>query len=469
MAAARDGAAGARIARQRSAQSFAWTVQNDEQASGLPQGVLPTERSISSETYRDAKKNTVYSQKMHSGEGMRDALTYCPDHMRRVAVSLSPRGLQSASRRGDVSDEAVDLELLHSGISTSPRPSQTAVPLGSARSPRAHSAFNPRARPRSPRSDVGDGASAVRCRSGSPRFNEDHMWRELFHDERDVQGVPRLREQGKDIGHRGKASLGIPWRQIPSFDRMGMMAETGDPHHSEAMRRAAAMPYRKKSEFGTRHRGGGMKDLLHAGGNENTPPPSLDEKAIVRDPRDAWLDLVKRRQEVKHDGTRTPDEDKRAVHHTYRKQRKSVGADPGSAMKDSCPYYREDSIPEGRSIQPPTPHKRPSLAPQSSMRRSEMSPVLGQRFTEAGLPSERVIEARRDWQYNQDKAVSEMYSPAGAPPSRLSSGLESRCSSTRSIPPEPLGPSSSAKQLALQASIHSVRARPAAPSKQRWK
>lgn len=473
VAAAQGGAAGARIVRQRSSQGIAWP--RSDEVSVATNSVLPTARSLSPDSLRDMKKQTVFSHQMKSGEGMRDALTHCPERLRRVATSLSPRGLASSRTDGggilggsvtlpvaQMSDEVAQLQFLNG----TPRSGRSVMSVQSIRSPRSQSAFNPRARPRS-ESEYGDGTA--RCRSGSPRVAEDHLWRELFHEELDAQKVPRLRETGKDIGSRGKSSNGIPWRQIPSFDRMGLMAETGDPHYTDAIKRAAAMPVRKKSEYGHRHRGGGMKDLLHGGGsNENTPPMLVEEKRGQRDAREAWLDLVKRRQEAK---MVTPDEDKRAVHHTYRKQRKSTGSDTSSTMKDMCPYYREDSIPEGRAVQPPTPHKRNNLAPPSALRRTEMTPVLSSRSSEPSPPSERVMEARRDWQYSQDKTIMDgTSSPAAGGGGRSpGGGAVSRASSARSLGADAINRSISAKQVALTVPIHSVRARPSAPSRQRWK
>lgn len=71
--------------------------------------------------------------------------------------------------------------------------------------------------------------STERADSNRANWVRDHLWPEIHH--MPEQRVPRLRgEEGKSIGQRGRASNGIPWRQIPAYSATGAMAETGDPH-----------------------------------------------------------------------------------------------------------------------------------------------------------------------------------------------------------------------------------------------
>merc|ERR1719458_1203387 len=76
--------------------------------------------------------------------------------------------------------------------------------------------------------------------------------------------IKRLRGSGEVVGRRGRASLGIPWRQIPSHDRTGVLKETGSPLGSPEKRKNDTGIQSKKTAQCSGKLGGsqGMKDLL---------------------------------------------------------------------------------------------------------------------------------------------------------------------------------------------------------------
>eukprot|EP00811_Abedinium_folium_P008961 NODE_18282_length_901_cov_1.445736.p2 GENE.NODE_18282_length_901_cov_1.445736~~NODE_18282_length_901_cov_1.445736.p2 ORF type:complete len:153 (+),score=25.86 NODE_18282_length_901_cov_1.445736:296-754(+) len=147
-----------------------------------------------------------------------------------------------------------------------------------------------------------------------------------------------------------------------------------------------------------------MREILVEPGKE--PPPSVGGSA-----RDAWLDVVKRRYEAKHD-RKLPDKqlldfESRSLHH-LQKPAKKVSSE--FSTKDTCPYFREDSIPELREVQAPTPHRRSVLAPTSNFTssgpvvHSEGSCAQDGPLTSSQLLPEKVPESRRDYTTRQARA-----------------------------------------------------------------
>lgn len=308
----------------------------------------------------------------------------------------------------------------------------------------------------------------------SPRWAEDHLWRELFHEELDEQKVPRLRSEGKAIGGRGRSSAGIPWRQIPVYDRLGAMFECGDPYgDADSSRRSAiGMQGKKHGSYSPRHcrgegnRGDGARDRLSMGlapvseNAENSPPATLTSQNLKENlqsssAREAWLDVVKRRMDAKrnasdetgfrqHTMLRDPRElngfkdagevahglKARNLHYTWRHSRKSVsfqelpGVERANLIKDSCPYSRDDSTivsqptssPNRRRSPQPPAHATPSGAAGSGG--SASTPVGAGVDSDPPLDNfvaKRVYEARRDWQYHQDqREMDALSSTAGS-------------------------------------------------------
>jgi len=126
-------------------------------------------------------------------------------------------------------------------------------------------------------------------------------------------------------------------------------------------------------------------------------------------PRQAWIDTVKRRQELKYDRycdargsdfavSREGAEEKRDLHWSFRPWRKQVHGSPGNT-KDSCPFSRADSSPGSRSVQSPTPHNRRDRSPPPHLAGVGARPAAT-RSGEAPdhrsyTPAERTAEARR--------------------------------------------------------------------------
>lgn len=441
---------------------------------------------------RDTRRKTSLSSSMSNGTNMREAMKA---HDSLLACQLaglrSPRG--SSARRYSPSpcssnrgDNESDCPSVFGGsrraVSLGPRSSPNGSPIASRRrdskdstsscmSPRAaslvsassfgggSSCYNPRAKPGSVASEMSRsmcGQSRV-----SVAASEDHLWRELFHSEADPQKEARLRGAGKDIGKRNKESKGIPWRQIPGFDRNGHFCESGDPQaDAKLIKKAARHQMKKRSQFTGRHDNSqGVTELL-APVSENCenrppPPPKIDSEA-----REAWLDTVKRRVEAKYERTAPrypPSSSANSVsggcssvnggecsaasatskdvmsprtHWTWRQLRK--GHSPRDPIKDSCPFQRDDSNGNGvKSVQmPPSGRSPPRLqgnfvsvdgadGPEASPPLEGLLPadcpaILGpasrtgvageQRDRGALVQAEQVAESRRDWRYSQVKA-----------------------------------------------------------------
>lgn len=231
----------------------------------------------------------------------------------------------------------------------------------------------------------------------------------------------RLRGDGQALGKRGKSSAGIPWRHMPSYDNGGSLLGSGDLCASDSLQR----PQRKAGEWTARlGSGAAVKELLQSVSERNfvspfrSPEPSLlsTEQAPHMAPHEAWLDIIRKRHEVRRmvisspkspastyramdspnssrPHTSRPDEDKRSPHFVFRQQKKGTGG-VVPHTKDSCPFSRDDSEPESRAVQPATPGTRPKLQPAFVGR--EPSPS-----EKRGFGGEPMPEARRGFQFQE--------------------------------------------------------------------
>jgi len=265
--------------------------------------------------------------------------------------------------------------------------------------------FNERARSLSP--------SDIMARSQSPSCLSPITRGDGPPDEK----IQRLRGSGEAIGRRGRASLGIPWRQIRSHDRTGMLKETGNPLGS---------PEKKKNETGIQSKktaqcsgklGGsqGMKELLSSPDSSPKAMSPIMRRSTSADP----CSFPVRRRLFGGDDQEAP---------RQRPPRRSLGHT--GPTKDSCPFFREDSVPK---------------CPAS---------------IEYGV-AEKVIEARRDYRAfldnpELDKLVSEI--PV----------LRKSMSSLRTASPQSPHHLSNQTVTSLSNVVHSIRPRPSGQHK-RWK
>lgn len=297
------------------------------------------------------------------------------------------------------------------------------------------SCYNPRAKPGSVASEMTRSMSGSRYAGSS--CTQDHLWRELFHSEADERKEPRLRGEGKTIGGRGKASSGIPWRQIPAFDSGGRMCETGDPHADRRkIVKSSGMTEKKRARFSPRlDTSIAVSELLSTDlapvseNSENRPPPPPKTESEARE---AWLDVVKLRCDKRKRSPRRPLKDpseslrssvqlssrnfrsprdeyaeeypnpkeKELMHWSWRQQ-KSGGPSVNGDLKDTCPYHREDSSGSGSKSIQAVSSRSPRASPRSSLRGSGAH--IGDRGLEPLFETEKVVEARRDYQFAQDK------------------------------------------------------------------
>lgn len=88
-------------------------------------------------------------------------------------------------------------------------------------------------------------------RSPSPKgVVKDHMWQTLADSEELDPTIPRLRGEGCAIGQKGKASPGIPWRQLPQFSSTGKLQSTAEPIPApEDVRAAIGMQSKQETIF----------------------------------------------------------------------------------------------------------------------------------------------------------------------------------------------------------------------------
>jgi len=229
--------------------------------------------------------------------------------------------------------------------------------------------------------------------------------------------IKRLRGSGEAVGRRGRASLGIPWRQIPSHDRTGMLKETGDPFGSPESKKKEAGSQSKKAALCSGKLGGsqGMKELLSS---PETSPKAMMTPSMRRctsaDPHSCG---GLRRNLFGGDAQEAP---------RQRVPRRSVGS-----TKDSCPFFREDSVPK--------------------------SPTS----VEYGV-AEKVIESRRDFRaFHGNPELDKLSAEIPA--------LRKSMSSLRTVSPQSSQHFSSQTLTSLGNVVHSIRARPSGGPSKRWK
>lgn len=534
------------LMRSSSAQAFT-DIGSDfggSQTSCLPR---QTSRSPSPNEMRGVRR-TQHSSSMQSGDKMREALTSSQSSFVRRQHSVPPRlgkvdddcnsSVASWSLCTDRSTPTKDGggvgALLKGQFVQSARGSRdgASARLGFQRAVSSTALDDLRARPHrrstsrlesiASASDMGGSCISMRSRSASPRgtsraCSEDHLWRELFHDEVEDRKVGRNHGPGKVIAARGKSSVGMPWRQIPRYDKSGIMHETGDPHAHQAARSSVPFTSKRPGQFSPRINGAyGVKDIFLAPvseHNENDPPPAnavnspalelpIGQRSAPQSApqdgkaREEWLSLVSRRyaarcgrplpetpvttrarsgyaSSVASTGVGTtasavspaPSAAGVACHHPVQKPSPTApseaDASPSEAAEsvrsrplhqshrqqkkqpslvqseDSCPYHREEPIAANRKIQPPTPNKRRVLSPSNNLKgplttepAAPSTPLSG-----PGQGSKRIADfmdscgninhsgvavqqARRDWQYSQDKAVVYEQMPRYEAPAR---------------------------------------------------
>jgi hypothetical protein len=362
------------------------------------------------------------------------------------------------------------LQKLEGGEPLSPRSPGGSLAGRSSKMSRLSTVYDPRAKPGSYASEV----SASFC-SSLRRINcsasEDHLWRELFHEELEERKANRLRGEGKAIGSRGVHSAGIPWRQIPEYDNSGRMSETGDPYNERRqIVKASGMTEKGKSRFSPRlGPGWGVGELLSPVSEdrrtdlENRPPQpdKVDSNA-----RQAWLDLVKQRLVAKYE--KTPDrkpasmpapsvmlgEEQPQMHWQWRQMRKPSTA--SEAVKDAAPYAADSP---SKPVQ--TLAGRYEVSPKSAYRTAR-STVDGDGQYLSRESAEKVFENRRDYQLVQDKirdAILDENKGATSPRSMLglSKSVSDKCFSGSTV-------------SSVTNPVHSIKSRPSTGGrKPRWK
>lgn len=232
--------------------------------------------------------------------------------------------------------------------------------------------------------------------------------------------VKRLRGSGEAIGRRGRASLGIPWRQIPSHDRTGMIKETGDPFGSpESIKKEAGSQSKKMAQCSPKLAGSqGMKELLGSTPDEPRALRAMSPHMKRSNSVDDYSCSVRRNLLAAVSEEET----------SQRPPRRSLRI--SSPTKDSCPFFREDSVSKGLTS------------------------------VEYGV-GERVVEARRDYRAFHD--TPELESMAFQVPA-----LRKSMSALRTLSPQSPSNVSSQTLTSLNNAVHSVRPRHSGMQK-RWK
>lgn len=262
----------------------------------------------------------------------------------------------------------------------------------------------------------------VQRRSSAPVGSGNSDWPGLFQEEQTARKADRVNGAGVGNGTRSKASTGIAWRELPQGKPASAQDASGCGHMSAG---GVPMPRRGVSQFSPRHQGAGMKGALS----------SVDEH--------------------------------QANLENYRPQTKGVTQEFNT--KEMCPFYREDSVPESRGIHPVTPHKRElhsasltgNLAGGGFVTPLENQNQVADTTEPYELqPGEKCVEARRDWASYQQAPQSTM----------LSRSLSQRSVGGDSINSATLSRSLSAQTIqSVVNPVHSVRARPSAEARPKWK
>ena len=147
----------------------------------------------------------------------------------------------------------------------------------------------------------------------------------------------RLRGDGEAIGKRGRASLGIPWRQIPVHDSSGQLRLTSDPSQaSPESKKSDAMvcQSRKISAFSPKLGSGqGMREIL-------TPGETVQAEGTTAS---CTVDDMPVRNLFPAEGADEP-----VRHFTFKTQKKGVSQE--CSTKDACPFFRADSTADQQAI-----------------------------------------------------------------------------------------------------------------------
>jgi len=398
-------------------------------------GILPSGDRSQSACLSPGPMRTVFSEQMHAGTGVKQVLGHCPGTMQRSS-SVPPMICGSLQHDDDDGSLSLRSWIELPGASEAPSTPCSLTRSASARSISSVSkptrftsaAWAPR---RSLGSDVWVSTASEASTRSSKTMNSSWSAESL--------PVARLRGDGQAIGQAGRGSLGIPWRQIPVYSPKGVMTETRDAFGTgEARQRDHKLPTQFSPKLGTSK---GMRDILEPV-FEHKKSATLSEVAVPEEvavsslgkqsPRQAWIETVKRRQELKYDRYReasatlsiaSSSDGSPSMHWAFRPQRKSVNIvhnTKDSCTKDSCPFSRNDSQPECRPTVPATPHRRSPRSPTSANR-----PVDPHVF-----PAERSPQNTRNSHFQQLKsstsvqeeaAQSESISPKRSPVASCSS------------------------------------------------
>lgn len=166
-------------------------------------------------------------------------------------------------------------------------------------------------------------------------------------------------------------------------------------------------------------------------------------------------------------GTTNSTSDTSGLHHKERVHKKGVAHDFNT--KETCPYLREDVIPEDAAVCSPT--KRGCLSPPAKFAGTGVTPK-GSELDEAAslehrFPPERVVESRRDWQALQSKQDLEKLA--------LQVPILRKALTSQRSPGSPQSAQGLSPQTiaAVENPVHSLRQRAAPtkvePNRQRWK
>jgi len=276
----------------------------------------------------------------------------------------------------------------------------------------------------------------------------------------------RLRGPGQVIGTRGRASGGIPWRQIPIFTPLGALKHTGAALQED--RNEVPMGRKSRGQFSSKlGEGSGIRDVFETDDGRCKPKSGSPEAEQRENQRN-----VAGERSMK----RSMSDD--SLHWAFRQQRKGVTTD--CKTKEFCPYHREDSIPESRAVQPPTPNKRNSLSPSASLKGGVCtSPADGAqpRLDVHAHSAEKLCDARRDWHYQKGldsvRSRSDAYSQEAFMESSQGGGSLTASVLKRGVSPRTFSARSGWQQslaTLLEGTVHSIRARPsAAMQRPRWR
>jgi len=354
---------------------------------------------------------------------MQQIFGYCPnprDLQRSASLPVTAFG-----SRGTAKDVLDDQSIRSGAFSTrssenSRLPGSLRSPCRSPRSPHSQRLW---AHPESEFSEVSEVSTRSSCTLSIARTSG------LAHR------ATKLRGSGVLFGQRGSSSAGIPWRQLPIYSQKGAMQVTGDVVSGtpEAKRREIAMTHRGRSQFSQELGSGqGLREVLetveensgklcqHASPAAGQSPQAVGGSSPVSfaaglaTPRQAWLELVKRRTVVKCELDRgsgelassapEPDlpQDTPRLHWSYRQQKAGMLSDFNT--KDSCPFAREDSNSESRSMAAATPNKCRVRSPRTSLQGSAARPNgnFGPGVGDILLVADKLPTARRDFPLIQE-------------------------------------------------------------------